>query len=133
MAVEVRTILFDQGELVRASFAFCLRQGLAMDRGRLVFVDPGEEKAGKVRLVFNVQGGGETNIHLTYPQMAAILIMHCRELKIPLPRKHRKTLKPMGDRIALVARTPENLGSELENELFRLEEMIQHSAENVHA
>lgn len=104
-----------------------------MDRGRLVHVDPGEEKAGKVRLVFNVPGSGETSIYLTYPQMAAILIMHCRELKIPLPRKHRKTLKPIGDRIALVARTPENLGSEVENELFRLEEMIQQSAATLHA
>ncbi len=107
MAIETRTIQFSQEELIQASYAYCIRQGLAAERGKLKSVVAGPEGRDEVRLMFDVVGRAPTQLTLTYSQMAAALILHCGVVGIPLPRYSRKRLTPAGEGMALIVRLSE--------------------------
>ncbi len=110
MAIETRTIFFDQDELIRAAHAFCLLQEKAVPRGRLTAVVAEPEAAGRVRLQFDGAGRRPVEIVLSYAEMAAGLIAYCATVAIPLPRYSRKRLMPAGEGMALVIRLPEFAG-----------------------
>lgn len=110
MAIETRTIVFREAELVQAAYAYCIRQDLTMPFGRLIAVVAGTEADDRIRLAFSNTDGGPSEIILTYNQMAAGLIMHCAASGIPLPRYARKRLTPAGEGMALIIRLPEYAG-----------------------
>lgn len=116
MAIETRTIVFEEDELVQAAYAYCVRQDLAMPRGRLVHVTAGPEAEDEVRLSFTTSSNRLTDLVITYNQMAAGLIMHCAASGIPLPRYARKRLTPAGDGMALIIRLPEYAGEAIDAE-----------------
>ncbi|MGZ0188489.1 MAG: hypothetical protein ACKVH0_10880 [Alphaproteobacteria bacterium] len=110
MAIETRTIFFDQDELIQASFTHCLRRDLKLPPGRLVQVEASPEAIDRVRLVFDGIGREKPDIVLNYSEMAAALITHCSSVGIPLPRYSRKRLTPAGEGMALIIRLPEFAG-----------------------
>lgn len=110
MAIETRTIVFDEDELVQAAYAYCVRQDIDLPKGRLVAVTAGPEAEDRVRLGFDGAGNRLSEVILTYNQMAAGLIMYCAAAGIPLPRYARKRLTPAGEGMALIIRLPEYAG-----------------------
>jgi len=110
MAIETRTIFFDQTELVQAAYAYCIRQGLALPHGRLTEVRAEPESVGQVRLHFGDDERSNRRLSLSYSQMAAGIILHCGVVGIPLPRYGRKRLTPAGEGMALIVRLPEHAG-----------------------
>ncbi len=111
MPIETRTIIFDQEELVSAAYAYCSRQETKPPPGRLISVVPGTANMDNVRLRFTGDGDGFRELDLTYIEMAAALILHCRTSGVPLPRYGRKRLTPAGEGMALMIRMPEFGGS----------------------
>jgi hypothetical protein len=110
MATETRTIVFDGTELMQAAYAYCLRKGVDLPRARLQRVVADPETTGVVRLIFEAPDASQTEITLSYSQMAAALIMHCGVIGVPLPRFSRKRLTPAGEGMALIVRLPEYAG-----------------------
>ena len=110
MATETRTIIFDEAELMQAAYAYCLRKGVVLPRAKLKRVLAGPESTGVVRLIFEAQDASQTEIALSYSQMAASLIMHCGVIGVPLPRFSRKRLTPAGEGMAMIIRLPEYAG-----------------------
>jgi hypothetical protein len=110
MATETRTIIFDEAELMQAAYGYCLRKGVDLPRAKLKRVLAEPEATCVVRLMFEAQDASQTEIALSYSQMAAALIMHCGVIGVPLPRFSRKRLTPAGEGMALIIRLPEYAG-----------------------
>lgn len=126
MAIETRTIFFDQDELMQAAYAYCIRQGVDMPRSRMKAVKAMPEAVDQVRLKFEGPGNSELEVQLKYSQMAAGLILHCGVVGIPLPRYSRKRLTPAGEGMALIIRLPEHAG-EAETEAEEADSLISSS------
>jgi len=110
MAIETRTIVFNEIELVQAAYNYCVRVEMPLPNGRLNSVRASAESIDRVLLRFAGDGAKETEIQLSYHQMAAALILHCGTTGIPLPRYARKRLAPAGEGMALIIRMPEYAG-----------------------
>lgn len=110
MAIETRTIVFNEIELVQAAYNYCVRVEMVLPHGRLNSVRAGTEAMDRVVLSFVGHGAAETEIQITYHQMAAALILHCGVSGIPLPRYARKRLAPAGEGMAMIIRMPEYAG-----------------------
>lgn len=95
MPTEERLIIFSPAEVLDAMKEFTHRKGRPMPRGKLdgiTFV-PGGEPA----LVLNISATGSPiaqKIAFRHAEVAAALIMFCKERSIPLP----KTSKSLVDR-----------------------------------
>ena len=85
MATETRTNVGDEAELMQAAYAYCLRKAVDLPRAKLKRVLAEPEATGVVRLVFEAQDASQTEIALSYSQMAAAFIMHCGVIGVPLP------------------------------------------------
>lgn len=110
MVIETRALIFDQIELMQAAHAYCLRTGVEMPPGEMRTAKVGDEAAAIVRFRFDAAADGPGEITLSFHQMAAALIMHCRTVGIPVPRYARKRLEPIGDGIVMKIRLAENAG-----------------------
>lgn len=110
MAIETRTIIFNETELVQAAYNYCGRLEMTLPSGRLKSVRAGPEADDKVSLNFEGDAGRKSDVQISYHQMAAALILHCNSAGIPLPRYARKRLAPAGEGMALIIRMPEYAG-----------------------
>jgi hypothetical protein len=110
MATKTRTLIFDEAELMQAAYAYCLRKDVDLPRAKLKRVLAEPETTGVVKLMFEAQDAPQTEIALSYSQMAAALIMHCGVIGVPLPRFSRKRLTLAGEGTALIIRLPEYAG-----------------------
>ena len=110
MAIETRTIIFNEIELVQAAYNYCVRVEMALPQGRLNSVRASAESVDRVLLSFTGGGMAPSEVRLSYHQMAAALILHCGATGIPLPRYARKRLAPAGEGMALIIRMPEYAG-----------------------
>lgn len=110
MATETRTNVGDEAELMQAAYAYWLRKAVDLPRAKLKRVLAEPEATGVVRLVFEAQDASQTEIALSYSQMAAAFIMHCGVIGVPLPRFSRKRLTPAGEGMALIIRLSEYAG-----------------------
>ena len=66
-----------------------------------------------VVLGFQIQAHGASayrELEMTESEVAAMLIVYCRKLKIPLPRTAEKAIKAEGDNIALIVSKTFTLG-----------------------
>ncbi len=104
MVTETRTIVFDEAELMQAAYAYCFRKGLDLPRAKLQRVLAEPEATGGIRLMFEAQDASQTEIVLSFSQMAAALIMHCGVISVLLPRFSRKRLPLACEGMALIIR-----------------------------
>lgn len=109
MAIETRTLVFSPDELTDAAYKYCLRKGIEIPEARITGIEPLPEPNSAIILRFAAPAGSTPLLAtLSYSQMAAALILHCRDQKIPLPRRSQKRLTPAGDGMALIVRVGEN-------------------------
>ncbi len=98
MPIEVRHILFDEDE-VRAALVGYHRRRVASHR-RLSVSELRLEDYPNLRafLSFIDQDGQLEVVEFGRVEMAAALILHCRQLRVPLPAKATKELRLYGQR-----------------------------------
>lgn len=101
--MELRKIVFTDGELRQAAFDYCLRANIDVPQlgiDKLV-VDPDLEAM--ITLKFDtVHPADVKEVRLNRDQVAAALIRHCMEIGVPLPRNSQKILKVQDGKIALL-------------------------------
>lgn len=111
MVIETRALVFNQDELMQSAHAYCLRSGAEMPEGEMSAIDVGEEATGEIKLTFSGPDAGTTEaMTISYAQMAAALLLKCREIGIPIPRHARKRLEPAGENMVLRIRVAEDAG-----------------------
>lgn len=98
MPIDTRTIAFNQSELKEALFNYCSATGHGLCDPGLTHLKVSDEK-GVVAIVEGHAPGVATVF--AQNEIAAALILYCRDQKIPLPRAAKKSLKMLGGSIAL--------------------------------
>lgn len=100
MVSEVRQIIFSNGELIRAIIAFDRSNHKRLPRHRVVECKLDSEPT-VATLVFDTAWKEDKFVHLSEDALIAVLIHACAANGIPLPKSAIKSLRPMGDDLAL--------------------------------
>ena len=99
MLFESRSIIFSDEELAEALQPLFEERG--MDNVQQLL--PGHDKAGEVRIsVKELDHDGDAVI--TASELAPVILRHCLDKKVPLPRNSYKELALRGDQLALIVR-----------------------------
>ncbi len=104
MPAEIRHILFRPVEVVRAIAEYYRRMQMPLPPGSVVR-SVVEDAAGVVRftmVVSNDDGTIRNSVVTEGVQLAASLILFCRDRRVPLPSDSGKGLRKMDDWLALV-------------------------------
>ena len=117
MPTELRHLLFRPAEVVWAVKEYHRRTGAPLQSGSVVSCGPECDSAGGVafRIALApdpVDGGavsatdpeGRLEVVVEGPTLAAALILHCRDRRIPLPAAADKSLQQFGEQVCLVAK-----------------------------
>ena len=104
MPSEVRTIAFDQDEVVEALTRYRARKGKPIPHGKIYkFV---VEQSPKIRVALAIAVNGEDrleSVQFNSEEVGAALVMHCIKSKVPLPaRGAQKALQVVGGNVCLV-------------------------------
>jgi hypothetical protein len=113
---ELRQLVFRPHEVTRAVRALYRRRSEPVPAGNVMAVTPELDETGEiagVRLALTPEpvvewmepacdAADRREIHVEAPALAAALIMECREQRIPLPAKSKKSLRLVGGRVCLV-------------------------------
>jgi hypothetical protein len=118
MPSEIRHIIFRPGEIIQAIKEYYRRRGQALPRGTVLSCNPecyAATEAVRLRLVIAPDiidrpaslkpiQPAEQVVLVETPDLAAALILYCRDRGIPLPYKATKSLQVIDERLCLVAR-----------------------------
>jgi hypothetical protein len=99
---ELRTIIFDEEETARAVIGFCRRSHRPVPAGtlrRFIVFEEGEQAVG----VLTIRDDHGTDIDLAFNQeeVAAALVQHCLDRRIPLPRRATKLITSVDGQVVL--------------------------------
>lgn len=97
MLFESRSIIFSDEELAEAM------QPIFEERGmdNVTQLCPCHDHAGEVMISVKEQNAQEET-HITSAELAPIILKHCLDKKVPLPRNSQKELALRGDHLALI-------------------------------
>jgi len=104
MPAEVRHVLFRPTEVVSAIADYYRRMQMPLPPGSVVR-SAVEDENGAVRFTMVVSrddGSARQSVTLEGSQLAAALILFCRDHRVPLPSDSDKSLKKLDDWLALV-------------------------------
>ncbi len=104
MPREDRRVIFDMGETYNALYKLSLKQDGAptMIPGAIQKIEEDGLDANKINIyLVNPQEGDKAMVTYSRDFIAAALMMYCRGVGIPLPRKASKTVMLDGDRTIL--------------------------------
>lgn len=99
MLFESRSIIFSDEELAEAMQPIFEERG--MDNVTQLF--PCHDSAGEV-MIWVKELNNEEETHITSAELAPIILKHCLDKKVPLPRNSFKELALRGDHLALIVR-----------------------------
>ncbi len=110
MPSELRQILFRPPEVVQAIREYQRRMRSPLPSGNITQCVTESDATGlRVRLIIalddpasSTANGGEREIVVAEPTLAAALILHCRDRRTPLPASAEKSLRRFGDQLGLV-------------------------------
>ncbi len=124
MISETRTIYFEQDDLLEAVGAHRNPDGSTLSRGKLV--DVRAELGVEDRIVLRyITDRGASEVMLSYEDMAEVLILRCKPLGIPMPRRGRKHIAPADGAIALIVQLSERFGEAFDDDMARMEAMTR--------
>ena len=93
MTRELRKIVFTEGEVQDAAVGHCLRAKIPLPRSNIIGIDIADDPLATVILHYPPELTDDpTDVALTREEVAAALIRHCVEQRIPLPREAKKLL-----------------------------------------
>jgi hypothetical protein len=96
MLFESRSIIFSDEELAEAMQPIFEERG--MDNVTQIF--PCHDAAGEVMI--SIKELNEEETYITSAELAPIILKHCLDKKVPLPRNSSKELALRGDLLALI-------------------------------
>lgn len=113
MPSEMRQILFQTPEVAQALIKFHRRIRTPLPAGTVIRCAAESDESGgaaRVRLVIAPDDPEEMapskeahqEVVIEGPALAAALILHCRDHRIPLPANAQKSLQRVGDQVGLV-------------------------------
>lgn len=99
MLFESRSIIFSDEELAEAM------QPIFEERGmdNVIQIFPNHDKAGEV-IISVGQLNVDDEVDITAAELAPVILNHCIDKNIPLPRNSHKELALRGDHLALIVR-----------------------------
>jgi hypothetical protein len=114
MPDELRQLLFRPVEVVQAVADYHRRMSKPLPSGTVLACAPECDPGGE-NVKFSISyapdlpadhpktGQLVRKLLITGPELAAALILHCHQLRIPMPAKAEKSLQVFGNRVCLVA------------------------------
>ena len=99
MLFESRSIIFSDEELAEAMQPIFEERGM----GNVTNLYPCHDSAGEVMISVK-QLDGDDEIQVTSAELAPIILQHCLDKNVPLPRNSFKELALRGDHLALIVR-----------------------------
>lgn len=100
MAIETRQIVFSRGELLQALLLYWEhRQELPNGGVETLTVSSGDVI--QVTAVFSTIGASKRTMVANEKDVGAALLLICLQQKVPIPRKGKRTLTRVGNRIGL--------------------------------
>lgn len=100
--LELRMILFNTEETMKALANFIRTSGRTLPRGTFVKIDHHPMRREFAQLIFQTDEGEHMRFPLSETEMAAALLNECIARKIMLPRQAGKQVRVLDDQFALV-------------------------------
>ena len=105
MPTEIRKLVFTTAELQDVMVNHCLSGNIPLPDAPIEGIEVSNEPEATVTINFQAADPAQPNaLRLTREQVAAAIIRHCRDNRIPLPRQGKKLLQAQGDGLALMVK-----------------------------
>ncbi|HAY50238.1 MULTISPECIES: hypothetical protein [Thalassospira] len=98
---EIRCIVFEDGELIKALVAHGRRTGKSLPPGQISSFEIERSKEVVARMTITSDEGQKTVIPTSGAQLAAAMIAYCIDRKVPVPAHAAKSITVIDDHVAL--------------------------------
>ena len=103
MAAELRHVIFSKQEVIEAVQVYLRRSGERMPPGVVtrVTIKSGDE----IGILFQITEDASNRVHTFYvdgDKLTSALILHCKNIRIPLPFKAQKRLEMVGSNVSIL-------------------------------
>ncbi|RCK43769.1 hypothetical protein [Thalassospira profundimaris] len=98
---EIRCIVFEDGELIKALLAHGRRTGKALPAGHISSFEIQRSKDVIARMTITSDEGGKTIVPTSGAELAAAMIAYCIDRKVPVPAQSAKSITVIDDHVAL--------------------------------
>ena len=105
MPIEIRKLVFTTAELQDVVVSHCLSGNIPLPDAPIVGIEVSNEPEATVTINFQAADPAQPSaLRLTREQVAAAIIRHCRDNRIPMPRRGQKLVQAQGDGLALMVK-----------------------------
>ncbi|WP_033069382.1 hypothetical protein [Thalassospira australica] len=101
---EIRCIVFEDGELIKAILAHGRRTGKALPAGQISSFEIERSPEVIARMTITPDAGQKTIVPTTGAELAAAMIAYCIDRKVPVPAHAAKSITIIDDQVALKIR-----------------------------
>ena len=102
MITEFRKIVFSREEMIKAILEYNRHSTSKLPVGDIIAIRPGSQLEPELNLEIHDATDGKTEkISLKAGYLAAAMLRHCIQCKIPVPRQATKQIEVFGESIAL--------------------------------
>ncbi|MEQ8393009.1 MAG: hypothetical protein RIB30_18635 [Thalassospira sp.] len=98
---ELRCIVFEDGELIKALIAHGQRTGKAMPPGQISSFEIERTPEVVARMVITSDAGEKTIVPTSGAQLAAAMIAYCIDRRVPVPAHAAKSITVIDGHVAL--------------------------------
>ncbi len=98
---EIRCIVFDDGELIKALLAHGRRTGKGLPAGQISSFEIERSKEVIARMTITSDAGEKTIVPTSGAELAAAMIAYCIDRKVPVPAHSAKSITVIDDHVAL--------------------------------
>ena len=106
MPAETRRIVFSNAELLLALIAQSKSNpDSKLNSGNIISCTVKDQQDGIVHMQIQGDDGQPTTVAVPHASVGAALLRFCREVKIPIPRRGKKSLQVVGEDIGLFIET----------------------------
>ena len=103
--IEIRKLVFTTAELQDVVVSHCLSGNIPLPDAEIEGIDISNSLEATVTINFQADDAAPPSAsRLTREQVAAAIIRHCREHRIPIPRQGQKLLQAQGGGLALMGK-----------------------------
>ena len=103
MPIEIRKLVFPTAELQDVVVSHCLSGNIPLPDAAIEGIEVSNSPEATVTINFQAADAAPPNaLRLTREQVAAAIIRHCRDNRIPMPRQGQKLLQAQSEGLALM-------------------------------
>ncbi|MFV1851930.1 MAG: hypothetical protein ACMZ66_14660 [Thalassospira sp.] len=98
---EIRCIVFDDGELIKALLAHGRRTGKGLPAGQISSFEIERGKEVIAKMTITADDGNKMVVPTSGAELAAAMIAYCIDRKVPVPAHAAKSITVLDDHVAL--------------------------------